>query len=127
MPPRSPAKPQRGLRHLALKTRSLAATKQFYVDGLGLAVAFTHKGMLFLETPGGEDLINFMLTRRQFDAEAGGFDHFGLRVPAGEWVSVMGRLKRQGIPPIAAPWCSRAAARRRPARLRRSPPPAPDT
>jgi catechol 2,3-dioxygenase-like lactoylglutathione lyase family enzyme len=98
MPTRTPRKAQRGLRHLALRTRSLAATKQFYVDGLGLAVAFTHRGMLFLETPGGEDLINFAVTRQPFDPQAGGLDHFGFRVPAAEWPRMTARLKEKRIP-----------------------------
>ncbi|MBI1777449.1 MAG: VOC family protein [Proteobacteria bacterium] len=97
MPRKAASSPERGLRHLALKTRSLALSKRFYVDGLGLEVAFTHRGMLFLKTPGGEDLLNFMATREPFDPEAGGFDHFGLRVPAPEWISLMARLKRKGI------------------------------
>jgi catechol 2,3-dioxygenase-like lactoylglutathione lyase family enzyme len=36
------------LRHLALKTRDLAATKRFYVDVRGLREAFPYPGMLFL-------------------------------------------------------------------------------
>ena len=97
MPARASKPAQRGLRHLALRTRSLAATKDFYVDGLGLAVAFTHRGMLFLETPGGEDLLNFVLTRRPFDPQAGGLEHFGLRVPAVEWPGMTARLKQKRI------------------------------
>ena len=73
------------LRHLALKTRDLAGTARFYIDVLGLKPAFPHTGMLFLETPGGEDLLNFVGTRARFDPSAGGFDHFGLhfRGPSG--------------------------------------------
>jgi catechol 2,3-dioxygenase-like lactoylglutathione lyase family enzyme len=98
MPRTAPKPAARGLRHLALKTRSLATTKQFYVDGLGLEVAFTHRGMLFLETPGGGDLINFVLTRERFDPDAGGLDHFGLSVPAADWVRMTARLREKRIP-----------------------------
>ncbi len=83
----------RGLRHLALKARDLAATERFYVDVLGLQVAFPHRGMLFLETPGGGDLLNFIESRRTFDPGAGGLDHFGLHVPPAEWKKLRGRLK----------------------------------
>lgn len=86
-----------GLRHLALKTRDLTATERFYVDVLGLELAFPHHGMLFLQTPGGDDLLNFIAAARTFDPEAGGFDHFGLRVPSSAWATLQKRLKRFSV------------------------------
>lgn len=67
------------------------------MDVLGLRVAFPHQGMLFLESPGGGDLLNFLATRRAFDADAGGLDHVGFRVPAGVWRATMARLARAGV------------------------------
>jgi len=87
----------RGLRHLALRTRDLAATERFYVEVLGLRVAFPHPGMLFLETPGSGDLLNFVEARRAFNPGAGGLDHFGLHVPASQWRSLAARLRRAGV------------------------------
>jgi catechol 2,3-dioxygenase-like lactoylglutathione lyase family enzyme len=87
----------RGLRHIALRSRDLRATERFYVDVLGLRVAFPHDGMLFLESPGGGDLLNFVATRRIFDPRAGGLDHLGLRVPAATWRQAMRRLGRAGV------------------------------
>ena len=86
-----------GLRHVALKSRDLVATKRFYVDLIGLRVAFPYDGMLFLETPGGDDLLNFVGTRADFDPQAGGFDHFGLHVPRSRWTKIQARLKAAGI------------------------------
>ena len=96
------------LRHLALKTRDLAATKRFYVEVLGLREAFPHPGMIFLETPGGGDLLNFIRIRGQINPRAGGLDHFGLyvgrkRLPAlgkrleAARVKVVGRRGRWSI------------------------------
>jgi len=87
----------RGLRHLALRTRDLGRTERFYLDVLGLKTAFLHEGMVFLETPGGHDLLNFVESRRTFDATAGGLDHFGLRFPRAEWRRVRERVKRAGV------------------------------
>lgn len=87
----------RGLRHVALRSRDLHATERFYVDVLGLRVAFPYRGMLFLESPGGGDLLNFVATRRVFDAAAGGLDHLGLRVPPAGWRGAMARLRRAGV------------------------------
>ena len=58
----------------------MAATRRFYVEVLGLREAFPHPGMLFLETPGGGDLLNFVRVRRRVNPRAGGLDHFGLSV-----------------------------------------------
>ena len=87
----------RGLRHLALRTRDLGRTERFYLDVLGLKPAFPHEGMIFLETPGGHDLMNFVQSRRAFDPGAGGLDHFGLHFPRAEWRKVCERVKRAGV------------------------------
>ena len=67
------------------------------MDVLGLRIAFPHRGMLFLESPGGGDLLNFVVTRRAFDPEGGGLDHLGFRVPARAWRAIGARLARAGI------------------------------
>jgi glyoxylase I family protein len=87
----------RGLRHLALRTRDLEATKRFYVDVLGLEEAFEHPGMIFLASPGGGDLLNFVATRRRLAAAAGGLDHFGFHVPTARWRALLARLRHSGI------------------------------
>lgn len=87
----------RGLRHIALKSRDLARTRRFYLDVLGLQTAFTHRGMLFFETPGGEDLVNFVQSRGDFDPARSGLDHFGLYYPRAEWKKVCARVKQAGI------------------------------
>ena len=87
----------RGLRHLALRTRDLRGTERLYTEVLGLRQAFTHRGMLFLETPGGRDLLNFKATRRKLNPAAGGLDHFGLHIPRPEWKRVCARIERAGV------------------------------
>jgi catechol 2,3-dioxygenase-like lactoylglutathione lyase family enzyme len=86
-----------GLRHVALKTRDLRTTERFYVGLLGLERAFPHAGMLFLRTPGADDLLNFVETRAAFDPRAGGLDHFGLRVPGARWRQVLDGLRRAHV------------------------------
>jgi catechol 2,3-dioxygenase-like lactoylglutathione lyase family enzyme len=53
--------------------------------------------MLFLRTPGRDDLLNFVATRRPFDPTAGGLDHFGLHLTAARWTLVRERLRRAGV------------------------------
>jgi catechol 2,3-dioxygenase-like lactoylglutathione lyase family enzyme len=85
------------LRHVALKSRDLAATERFYTTVLGLRIAFPSRGMLFLESPGGGDLLNFVATRGRVDARAGGFDHFGLHLPPARWRRAVAALRRAGV------------------------------
>lgn len=85
------------LRHLALKTRDLETTRRFYIEVLGLREAFSHPGMLFLETPGGGDLLNFARVRRRVDPRAGGLDHFGLHVGRKRFGPLQKRLKSAGV------------------------------
>ncbi|MBI1725652.1 MAG: hypothetical protein HYR50_00105 [Candidatus Rokubacteria bacterium] len=65
------------LRHLTLKTRDLESTRRSCIGVLGLREAFPHAGMVFPETAGGGDLLNFVRVKRRFDPGAGGLDHFG--------------------------------------------------
>jgi catechol 2,3-dioxygenase-like lactoylglutathione lyase family enzyme len=89
---------RRGLRHVALRTRDLRGTERFYTEVLGLEIAFPHRGMLFLQSPGGDDLLNFVETRKPFDPGAGGFDHFGIHLPRPAWRKTCEKLKQAGVP-----------------------------
>jgi catechol 2,3-dioxygenase-like lactoylglutathione lyase family enzyme len=55
----------RGLLHIALLTRDLKKSEQFYTEILGLKVAFrVPPNMIFLRTPGSQDLINLVGTKK---------------------------------------------------------------
>ena len=85
------------LRHIALKTRDLEETRRFYMDQLGLREAFAHPGMLFLETPRGGDLLNFIEVSQPVNPEAGGLDHFGIHVAPRRFAALRRRLKAAGV------------------------------
>ena len=89
---------ERGVRHIALRTTDLAATERFYIDVLGLERMFPEEGMLFLQTPNGGDILNFIGTEEPFDPGAGGFDHFGFHVPESAWSKLPGQLEHAGVP-----------------------------
>ena len=87
----------RGLRHIALKTRDLKATERFYAGILGLQVVFRQRGMLDLESPGGDDFINFFSTRAPIDPDGGGLDHFGFCFNRKEFSRIRKELKQAGV------------------------------
>lgn len=70
----------RGLCHIALKTRDLKKTEEFYTEVLGLKIAFRQPpSMIFLTTPGSNDLLNFVKSAKPASGSQG-LDHIGFKV-----------------------------------------------
>ena len=70
----------KGLCHIALKTRDLKKTEEFYTEVLGLKLAFRHPpSMIFLTTPGSNDLLNFVKSAKPASGSQG-LDHIGFKV-----------------------------------------------
>ena len=68
-----------GLLHIALLTRDLKKTEQFYKEILGLRVAFrVPPSMVFLRSPGSKDLLNFVWTKKRISS-ADALQHFGFK------------------------------------------------
>ena len=68
-----------GLLHIALLTRDLKKTEQFYTQVLGLKVAFrVPPNMVFFRSPGSQDLINFVGTKKRLSANDA-LQHFGFK------------------------------------------------
>lgn len=86
-----------GLRHIALRTRDLKTTEKFYTEVLGLEVAFRHPpSMIFLSTPGGGDLLNFVRTTKRPSGHQG-LEHIGFKVSPAALKRLEKTLKAQGI------------------------------
>ncbi len=88
---------KKGLNHIALKARDLQKTEDFYVDVLGLKVAFRHPpSMIFLTTPGSGDLLNFVKSAQRAKA-AQGLEHLGFKVTAAELKKLEAKFKKLKI------------------------------
>lgn len=86
-----------GLRHIALKSLDLKKTEKFYTETLGLKVAFRVSAeMLFLRSPKGNDLLNFIKSDEKPRTE-GGLDHFGFKVSAADLKRLEKKLKEQRV------------------------------
>ncbi len=86
-----------GLRHIALKSRDLKKAEKFYTEVLGLKVAFrVPPNMVFLRTPGGTDLLNFVRHKTRLSAGAG-LEHFGFKTTKTALQRLEKKLKQQGI------------------------------
>jgi len=88
---------KKGLSHIALKVSDLKKTEDFYVDVLGLKVAFRHPpSMIFLTTPGSGDLLNFVKSTQRTKANQG-LEHLGFKVTNAELKRLEARFKKAGI------------------------------
>lgn len=87
----------KGLRHIALRTRDLKKTEGFYTKLLGLKIAFrVPPNMIFFRTPGGGDLVNFVKTAKRFATDQA-LHHFGFKVTKPALKAIERRLRSEGI------------------------------
>ena len=85
---------KKGLSHIALKVRDLKKTEDFYVEKLGLKVAFRHPpSMIFLTTPGSGDLLNFVKTAQRSKANQG-LEHLGFKVTKAELIKREAKIQK---------------------------------
>lgn len=86
-----------GLLHIALLTRDLKKTEQFYTDVLKLRVAFrVPPNMIFLRSSGSKDLLNFVRTKKKISA-GGALQHFGFKTTVAGLKLLEKRLKENKI------------------------------
>jgi catechol 2,3-dioxygenase-like lactoylglutathione lyase family enzyme len=86
-----------GLRHIALRTHDLKKTERFYVDVLGMKVAFrVPPSMLFLRTSGSNDLVNFIKSIKRVSPKQG-LDHIGFKVTRAGLKRTERTLREKGI------------------------------
>ena len=89
---------RQGLRHIALRTRDLKKTESFYTEILGLKVAFRHPpSMIFLSTPGSDDLLNFVKSTKRHSGTQG-LDHIGFKTTRAGLKRVEKVVKENHIP-----------------------------
>jgi catechol 2,3-dioxygenase-like lactoylglutathione lyase family enzyme len=86
-----------GLLHIALLTRDLKKTERFYTEVLGLRVAFrVPPNMVFLRSPGSQDLINFVRTKKRI-APDDTLQHFGFKITKAGLTKLEKKLKDNEI------------------------------
>ena len=87
----------RGLLHIALLTRDLKKTERFYTQVIGLKVAFrVPPNMVFLRSPGSQDLINFVGTKKRISPDEA-LQHFGFKTTKAGLKSLEQKLKENEV------------------------------
>ncbi len=92
----APAVRVRGLRHLALRVRDVAAAARFYADAFGIRVVWQPDGQNVYLSSGSD---NLALHEDPAVAAAGVLDHLGFLVEAPEDVhAAAAALRARGVP-----------------------------
>jgi catechol 2,3-dioxygenase-like lactoylglutathione lyase family enzyme len=87
----------RGLLHIALRTRDLKKTERFYTEVLGLKVAFrVPPTMVFLRSPGARDLLNFVKTGKRIPSDHA-LEHVGFKITKAELRRLEEKLRQSTI------------------------------
>ena len=69
-----------GVYHIQISVGDLERSLAFYTGPMGMEVAFKTEGLVFLRTPGTNDLLTLRPVDGPVDPEAGGMQHFGFSV-----------------------------------------------
>jgi catechol 2,3-dioxygenase-like lactoylglutathione lyase family enzyme len=93
-----------GLTHIHLRVRDLDRSLRFYQQAFGMEERFRDGELVFLNTPGSQDLITLNPNHEGLAGQSGGIEHFGFRLKPGvghdEAVEAVeaagGRLIRRG-------------------------------
>jgi catechol 2,3-dioxygenase-like lactoylglutathione lyase family enzyme len=93
-----------GLTHIHLRVRDLDRSLRFYQQAFGMEERFRDGDLVFLNTPGSQDLITLNPDHEGLAGQSGGIEHFGFRLKPGvdhdEAVEAVeaagGRLIRRG-------------------------------
>jgi catechol 2,3-dioxygenase-like lactoylglutathione lyase family enzyme len=88
---------RKGLSHIALKSRDLKRTEEFYVGVLGCKIAFRHPpSMIFLTTPRSGDLLNFVKSSAR-NSGSQGLEHIGFKMTAAQLKKMEKTLQTCGV------------------------------
>jgi catechol 2,3-dioxygenase-like lactoylglutathione lyase family enzyme len=85
-----------GLNHINLNVADVARAEKFYRAAFGLVVRFGEGDMLFLGTPGGNDIITLARAEPGQPIGDGGVSHFGFRAAPDEFDDMVAQIRRAG-------------------------------
>ena len=67
----------RGLRHININVRDIKRSLEFYQQVFGMKETFRDGDLVFLTTPGGDDIITLCPAKPSDPVAGGGVSHFG--------------------------------------------------
>ena len=88
----------KGLSHIHLAVRDLERSEKFYSGLFGLEVMFrVPPDMVFMRTPGAQDVITLRQAAEGEDTGSGGIGHFGFDVPNESFQEALAEARSYGV------------------------------
>ena len=85
-----------GFHHIQISVSDMDKSLAFYTGLLGMKEAFRAESLVFLRTPGSNDLLTLRPVDGPVDPEAGGMQHFGFSVAPEDHENAMAEAKAFG-------------------------------
>lgn len=85
-----------GLHHINLNVADVARAEKFYCDAFGLELRFRDGPMVFIGTPGAQDIVTLAQAEPGDPIGDGGVSHFGFRAARGEFDAMVAQIQRAG-------------------------------
>ena len=86
-----------GLYHIQINVSNMDRSLAFYTGFLGMREAFRAGDLVFLSSPGGNDLLTLHPVNGAVDTQAGGLQHFGFTVSVEEMDKGLQEAKAHGV------------------------------
>ena len=84
-----------GLNHINLNVSDITRAEKFYLQAFGLEVRFREgAGMVFVGSPGADDLITLCQAEAGQPVGDGGVSHFGFRIARSEFDAMVDQVVR---------------------------------
>jgi catechol 2,3-dioxygenase-like lactoylglutathione lyase family enzyme len=85
-----------GFHHIQISVSDIDRSLAFYTGLMGMEVAFRAGELVFLRTPGADDLLTLRPTDEPVDPEVGGMQHFGFNVADEDFEAALDEVRAFG-------------------------------
>ena len=85
-----------GFHHIQISVTDIERSLQFYTGLFGMEIAFRDGDLVFLRTPGANDLLTLRPTDERVSPDGEGMQHFGFNIKAEDFEAALAEVKQSG-------------------------------
>ena len=101
-----------GFHHIQISVTNIERSLEFYKGLMGMEIAFQADGLVFLRTPGADDLLTLRPTDEAVNPDGEGLQHFGFSIEAEDFDAALAEAKQFGAEILSSgSWGGRQGSR----------------